>query len=148
MNKKSKSDKKSKSMLDSDTKHSGVNGQPKIGKSEYEGEIFKLQVELVKLQDWVNHKIEPLVREVQPKVVAIEASGVLDMEFLSSLAACPGLIHGFGAFLPKLQRMPGSAVSARARCVTATVRGWTPWARRWRSSDLKDLKQNPERAKS
>jgi len=44
MNKKSKSDKKSKSMLDSDTKHSGVNGQPKIGKSEWEGEIFKLHV--------------------------------------------------------------------------------------------------------
>ena len=53
MNKKSKSGKKSKSMLDSDTKHSGVNGQPKLGKSEYEGEIFRLQVELVKLQDWV-----------------------------------------------------------------------------------------------
>jgi polyphosphate kinase 2 (PPK2 family) len=53
MSKKSKNDKKSKSMLDSDTKHSGINGQPKIGKSEYEAEIFKLQVELVKLQDWV-----------------------------------------------------------------------------------------------
>jgi len=32
---------------------SGVNGQPKIGKKEYEAEIFKLQVELVKLQEWV-----------------------------------------------------------------------------------------------
>ena len=53
MSKKSKNDKKSKSTLDSDTKHSGVNGQPKIGKKEYEAEIFKLQVELVKLQDWV-----------------------------------------------------------------------------------------------
>ena len=53
MSKKFKNDKKSKSMLDGDTKHSGVNGQPKIGKNEYEAEIFKLQVELVKLQDWV-----------------------------------------------------------------------------------------------
>ena len=29
----------------------------------------------------IAHKIEPLVREAQPKVVAIEASGVLDMEY-------------------------------------------------------------------
>jgi polyphosphate kinase 2 (PPK2 family) len=49
MSKKSKNDKKSKSTLDSDTKHSGVNGQLKIGKKEYDAEIFKLQVELVKL---------------------------------------------------------------------------------------------------
>ena len=53
MSKKSKNDKKSKSTLGSDTKHSGVNGQPKIGKKEYEAEILKLQVELVKLQEWV-----------------------------------------------------------------------------------------------
>ncbi len=53
MSRKSKKDKKSRSTLDSDTKHSGVNGQPKIGKKKYEAEIFKLQVELVKLQDWV-----------------------------------------------------------------------------------------------
>src|SRR5262252_7821852 len=53
MSKKSKNDKKSKSTLDSDTKRSGVNGQSKIGKKEYEAEIFKLQVDLVKLQDWV-----------------------------------------------------------------------------------------------
>jgi polyphosphate kinase 2 (PPK2 family) len=53
MSKKSKNDKKSKSTLDGGTQHSGVNGQPKIGKNEYEAEIFKLQVELVKLQDWV-----------------------------------------------------------------------------------------------
>src|ERR1700758_4048069 len=52
MSKKSKNDKKSKS-LDSDTKHSGVNGKSKIGNKEYEAAIFKLQVELVKLQDWV-----------------------------------------------------------------------------------------------
>jgi polyphosphate kinase len=45
--------KKSGSTLDSNTKHSGVNGQSKISKKEYEAEIFKLQVELVKLQDWV-----------------------------------------------------------------------------------------------
>ena len=53
MSKKNKNDKNLKSTLDSDTKRSGVNGQPKIGKKEYEAEIFKLQVELVKLQDWV-----------------------------------------------------------------------------------------------
>ena len=53
--------KKSKSRLDSDIKLSDANGQPKIGKKEYEAEIFKLQVELVKLQDWVkatNARIE------------------------------------------------------------------------------------------
>jgi polyphosphate kinase 2 (PPK2 family) len=53
MGKKSKNDKKSKSMLDSETRLPGVNGQPKIGNKEYEAEIFKLQVELVKLQEWV-----------------------------------------------------------------------------------------------
>ncbi len=39
--------------MNSDNGPSGVNGQQKIGKKEYEAEIFKLQVELVKLQDWV-----------------------------------------------------------------------------------------------
>src|ERR1700757_2439418 len=29
----------------------------------------------------IAHKVEPLVREAQPKVVAVEASGVLDMEY-------------------------------------------------------------------
>jgi polyphosphate kinase 2 (PPK2 family) len=53
MSKKSKNDKNSKSTLDGGTQHSGINGQPKIGKNGYEAEIFKLQVELVKLQDWV-----------------------------------------------------------------------------------------------
>ena len=53
MNQKSKNKKKQKSKLDSNTQSSGVNGQQKIGKKEYEAEIFKLQVELVKLQDWV-----------------------------------------------------------------------------------------------
>jgi polyphosphate kinase 2 (PPK2 family) len=52
MRKKSKNDKKSKSTLDGGTKHSGINGQSKIGENGYESEIFKLQVELVKLQDW------------------------------------------------------------------------------------------------
>ena len=28
-------------------------GTPKLGKKEYEAELFKLQVELVKLQEWV-----------------------------------------------------------------------------------------------
>ena len=53
MSKKSKNVKKSKSTLDSESKHPGVNGQPNLRKNKYEAEIFKLQVELVKLQDWV-----------------------------------------------------------------------------------------------
>src|SRR5512133_3116341 len=53
MGKKSENAKKSKSMPDRDTKHSGVNGQPKICKKDYEAQIFKLQIELVKLQEWV-----------------------------------------------------------------------------------------------
>ena len=36
-----------------DVKRSAVNGNSKIDKKEYEAEIFKLQVELVKLQEWV-----------------------------------------------------------------------------------------------
>ena len=52
MGKKSKNKKKKESRLDRDTQNHGVNGQ-KIGKKEYEAEIFKLQVELVKLQQWV-----------------------------------------------------------------------------------------------
>ncbi len=53
MGKKSKDNAKSKSMLDSDARKPGINGKRKIGKREYEAEIFKLQVELVKLQEWV-----------------------------------------------------------------------------------------------
>src|SRR6202162_3541214 len=53
MGKKSKNKKRQKSRPDSNTQQSGVKSQPKIGKNEYETEIFKLQVELVKLQDWV-----------------------------------------------------------------------------------------------
>jgi polyphosphate kinase 2 (PPK2 family) len=53
MDKKSKDHKKFKSMPDSETGQSGVNGEPKIGNKEYEAEIFTLQVELVKPQEWV-----------------------------------------------------------------------------------------------
>jgi polyphosphate kinase 2 len=53
MGKKSKNKKKHEARPDSDTSPSGVNGHPKIGKDQYEAEMFKLQVELVKLQDWV-----------------------------------------------------------------------------------------------
>ena len=53
MGNKFKNAKKSKSRLNRVTKPPDVNGQAKIGKKEYEAEIFKLQVELVKLQDWV-----------------------------------------------------------------------------------------------
>jgi polyphosphate kinase 2 len=57
MGKNSKNNKKPKSTLESNTQPCAINGQPKvgkkIGKNEYEAGIFKLQVELVKLQDWV-----------------------------------------------------------------------------------------------
>ncbi len=53
MSNKSKNHKKSKSTLDSNTKVPGLNDQAKVSKKEYEAEIFKLQVELVKLQEWV-----------------------------------------------------------------------------------------------
>ena len=49
----SKKSKNKQSKLDGDTQNGDVNGQSKIGKKEYEAEIFKLQVELVKLQEWV-----------------------------------------------------------------------------------------------
>ena len=50
MSKKSNNKKRQKSELDGNTQSSALNGQSKIGKKEYEAEIFKLQVELVKLQ--------------------------------------------------------------------------------------------------
>src|SRR5246127_2232718 len=53
MGKKSNNDKKSRSTPESATRGSGVDGKSKIGNKEYEAELFKLQVELVKLQDWV-----------------------------------------------------------------------------------------------
>jgi polyphosphate kinase 2 len=53
MAKKSNNEKKQTLKLDSNTQQSGVNGEQKIGKKEYEAELFKLQVELVKLQEWV-----------------------------------------------------------------------------------------------
>ena len=52
MGKKSKKQKKQKSEQDSHTQ-SGVIEQSKIDKKDYEAEIFKLQIELVKLQEWV-----------------------------------------------------------------------------------------------
>src|SRR5450755_3023524 len=55
MRKNSKNNKKPKSTLESNTQPAAINGQPKvgkkIGKNEYEAGIFKLRVELVKLQD-------------------------------------------------------------------------------------------------
>jgi polyphosphate kinase 2 len=53
MSKKFKDKKKQQSELDSNTQQWGAIGQSKIDKKDYEAEIFKLQVELVKLQDWV-----------------------------------------------------------------------------------------------
>ena len=50
---KSKNKKRRESRLGSAGQPPSVNGQPKIGKKEYAAELFKLQVELVKLQDWV-----------------------------------------------------------------------------------------------
>jgi len=53
MSKKFKDKKKQQSELDSNIQQSSSIGQSKIDKKDYEAEIFKLQVELVKLQDWV-----------------------------------------------------------------------------------------------
>lgn len=53
MGKKSKNNKKDKPTLDSNIQQLGVAGQSKMAKKDYEAEIFKLQVELVKLQEWV-----------------------------------------------------------------------------------------------
>ena len=53
MSKKSKNKKNQQSELNSNIQQSGAIGQSKIDKKDYEAEIFKLQVELVKLQDWV-----------------------------------------------------------------------------------------------
>ena len=53
MGKKSKTKDKERSTLNSDTQQLCVMNQPEIDKKDYESEIFKLQVELVKLQDWV-----------------------------------------------------------------------------------------------
>ena len=53
MGKKSKTKNKERSTLDGNTQHLFVMNQPKIDKKDYEAEIFKLQLELVKLQDWV-----------------------------------------------------------------------------------------------
>ncbi|HTP67952.1 MAG TPA: polyphosphate kinase 2 [Dongiaceae bacterium] len=53
MGKKSKAKNKERSNLDSSTGRLGVMHQSKIDKKDYEEEIFELQVELVKLQDWV-----------------------------------------------------------------------------------------------
>jgi hypothetical protein len=53
MSKKSKNKKKHQSELDRNAQQSGAIDQSKIDKKDYEAEIFKLQVELVKIQDWV-----------------------------------------------------------------------------------------------
>ncbi|MFZ3210052.1 MAG: polyphosphate kinase 2 [Terriglobales bacterium] len=50
---KSKNQQKRKSTLDGNAQESGVDGKQKIDRKEYEAELFNLQVELVKLQDWV-----------------------------------------------------------------------------------------------
>jgi polyphosphate kinase 2 len=57
MGKKKKSKDKKKNggaVLDAATVEAGTNGaKPKLSNKEYEAELFKLQIELVKLQDWV-----------------------------------------------------------------------------------------------
>jgi hypothetical protein len=54
--------------------------------------------------------------------------------FASPLEAGPPalvLSVGVAGLHRRRQGMRASAVSARTRCVTATVRGWMPWVRRW-----------------
>jgi polyphosphate kinase 2 (PPK2 family) len=53
MGKKSKHDKERKGILDGNMQVPDVTAKSKIDKNAYEAEIFKLQVELVKLQEWV-----------------------------------------------------------------------------------------------
>jgi len=53
MAKKSKKHKTKQSTQDSNAQTSTFNGKQKIGKKQYEAELFKLQIELVKLQEWV-----------------------------------------------------------------------------------------------
>jgi polyphosphate kinase 2 len=53
MGKKSRHKKKSKPTLDTGAPNTGLDRSEKIGNKEYEAEIFNLQVELVKLQEWV-----------------------------------------------------------------------------------------------
>ncbi len=50
---KSKNQQKRQLTLDGNAQESGVDGKQKIDRKEYEAELFNLQVELVKLQDWV-----------------------------------------------------------------------------------------------
>jgi len=51
MAKRSKNKKNERSKLDRECVSAAVNGGAKMGKKEYEKEIFKLQLELVKVQD-------------------------------------------------------------------------------------------------
>src|SRR5271166_2052683 len=57
MSKKSKKKKnkitKDRAIESKDKKNPGLDGNQKLDKREYEAELFKLQVELVKLQEWV-----------------------------------------------------------------------------------------------
>ncbi len=53
MSKKSKTKKKQNVADGSAADHSGNDAQQKMPNKEYEAELFKLQIELVKLQDWV-----------------------------------------------------------------------------------------------
>jgi len=54
MGKKSKQKKKNKDVVDTSAQQSTASGEkPKMKNKEYEAELFKLQIELVKLQEWV-----------------------------------------------------------------------------------------------
>ncbi len=50
--KKSKEDAHSSAVVNKKQQSRDKEGSPKLGKKEYEAELFKLQVELVKVQDW------------------------------------------------------------------------------------------------
>jgi polyphosphate kinase len=55
MGKKSKKDKEEILAATVDKRSPESTGDTKLAKKDYEAELFKLQVELVKLQDWVKH---------------------------------------------------------------------------------------------
>jgi polyphosphate kinase 2 (PPK2 family) len=109
MSKKSKKKKKQKLRLNGNTQTSSVNGQPKIGKNGYEAEIFKLQVELVKLQDWVKATnariviifegrdaagkggmIKRIMERVSPRIFRVVALPLADRA-AEDAAPCPAL---------------------------------------------------------
>ena len=58
-----------------DKKNPSKDGNQKLGKKEYEVELFKLQVELVKLQDWVKKTGARIVILFEGRDAAVKGGG-------------------------------------------------------------------------